>query len=395
MKVLLFASWYPDARRPGRGIFFKEQAEMLARRGLDVSVIVCERIPMSYLFFLNNALKGIISRHPRVEFQGQVRVYYINKYYLLPSRIFGNLLIPVVAKDVKDLFYRYVRENGFPDILHAHSALHGGFFAAWIAKRHRIPLVVTEHRSNYLSGRLTAVQAFETRYCASHADRLVFVSDRLQEAFLQKSAGQGRDKAITIGNIVNSDFFSSEIHHSVDGPFAFCAVGHLVPIKQHTLLIKAFASAFGKSSSTKLLIIGEGNERDCLQGLIAELGLAENVFLLGYKPRSQLIQILSSCDAFVLTSKHETFGLALAEAAAAGLPCIATNCGGPVEIIDEHNGILVPVGNEEAIAAAMKYFAERRDHYDRVLIRENCRKKFGEESVINRILEVYAVATTR
>jgi N-acetylgalactosamine-N,N'-diacetylbacillosaminyl-diphospho-undecaprenol 4-alpha-N-acetylgalactosaminyltransferase len=117
------------------------------------------------------------------------------------------------------------------------------------------------------------------------------------------------------------------------------AVGRLVPIKQFDLLIRAF-SEVRKRREIKLVILGEGPERDKLAHLVAALGLKEDVLFPGFvdNPWSMMAQ----AKLLVLTSKLEGFGNVIVESMAAGCPVIATRCGGPEELIQNwHNGILV------------------------------------------------------
>lgn len=130
------------------------------------------------------------------------------------------------------------------------------------------------------------------------------------------------------------------------------AVGALKPEKDHAALIRAFA-VMRKRRSACLVILGEGKLRPALEGLIAELGLGDDVKLPGFAldPYPWYLR----ADLFVLSSQFEGFGNVLVEALECGLPVVATDCDyGPREILDRGKyGSLVPLGDTDALANAM------------------------------------------
>lgn len=116
------------------------------------------------------------------------------------------------------------------------------------------------------------------------------------------------------------------------------AVGRLVAGKRFDLLIRAFAGIAAHRAS--LVIVGEGPERARLQRLIADLGLSDRVQMPGFCQNPGPFYQQAKC--FVMSSQKESFGLVLVEALAAGLPVVATDCGGPREILDAgRHGVLL------------------------------------------------------
>src|SRR5205807_5576671 len=106
----------------------------------------------------------------------------------------------------------------------------------------------------------------------------------------------------------------------------------------------------------KFLCAGEGPEREHLEKRIAELGLADRVFLLGH--RLDVPALLSRAQAACLCSSAEGLSNALMEAMAARLPIIATRVGGNPELIGD-NGVLVPYGHAGALASALSQLLSR------------------------------------
>ena len=96
---------------------------------------------------------------------------------------------------------------------------------------------------------------------------------------------------------------------------------------------------------------------------------------------------MNGCDCFVCSSRTETLSCVLNESAACGKPLISTRCGGPEDIVHERNGLLVPVDDPEAMAAAMRTMLDKAAAYDSAVIREETLCKFGTDAVCERLLE--------
>lgn len=136
------------------------------------------------------------------------------------------------------------------------------------------------------------------------------------------------------------------------------AVGRLVRKKDFPNLLKAFA-ALRRKSQARLAILGEGKLRDELTALAERLGVADAVSMPGYAPNPYAW--MARADLFVLSSRHEGLPGVLIEALACGCPVVSTDCpSGPREILDGGRfGTLVPVGDSDALAAAMDAALDR------------------------------------
>lgn len=155
------------------------------------------------------------------------------------------------------------------------------------------------------------------------------------------------------------------------------------------MLIKAFAKAFKGNSSVKLKIGGDGEEKANLLELVRALNVEDQVFFLGQLTREQVKEEISSADAFVLSSKYETFGVVLIEALALGKPVIATKCGGPESIVTPEVGYLVENNSEEELSKAMLELIANKSKFNPENIRAYCLDNFSEEAVVAKLGKVY------
>jgi glycosyltransferase involved in cell wall biosynthesis len=147
----------------------------------------------------------------------------------------------------------------------------------------------------------------------------------------------------------------SEPHPWLDDPDTrvVAALSRLVPVKNYGLLLEAFALADALAGTAKLVIIGDGPEREPLRAQAHSLGLVDRVDFVG--ARDNPMPLLKKADLFVHSSDREGFGLVIVEALAAGVPVVATDCrSGPSDILaGGAYGDLVPVGDAVSLAAAI------------------------------------------
>jgi len=189
-----------------------------------------------------------------------------------------------------------------------------------------------------------------------------------------------------IYNGVDTKIFLPGVMEKASGnKIRFVSVGTLYHIKNHKLLIKAFAKTEKLYPDITLSIIGDGELREELDSLIKEYGLVNKIRLLGTIHNVDFY--LRQSDIYVMSSNVEGLSLAVLEAMACGLPIISTNAGGVVDIVvNGKNGLITPVGDTKALSEAMC----------ELIRNEDLRKKMGEESRriaveqdINKCVEKY------
>jgi len=126
-------------------------------------------------------------------------------------------------------------------------------------------------------------------------------------------------------------------------------IARLDPIKNHTMMLKAFALVLEQHPKTRLIIVGDGEERENIETCINELKIQSNVILTGYisKPHNYLALM----DIYLLSSLSEGTSMTLLEAMSLSKPCVVTNAGGNPEIVvNSENGFVTTNDNAEAFA---------------------------------------------
>lgn len=386
MHVLIIPSWYPSYSGDISGSFFREQAIALRRHGCKVGIIYPQ------LRSLRN-WRSIFSKKGGTEIMDDEGVAThrwrgTNWFPRMPrlSRIQW-------LKHGMKLFDEYTNVHGKPDVIHVHSILNAGLLAKEIHKRCGLPFVVTEHNSGYARKLISLADLKIAQEAVDTAARKFAVSNefcQLLDAILS-----GGKRWQYMPNIVNENFFNQEILETKDEYFKFINVALADKNKDQANILKAFAANFKNQSKVRLIIGGDGPELESLKHLAANLNVAEHVEFTGLLSREQVRQKIAQANAFVLSSRYETFGVVVIEALALGKPVIATRCGGPESIVREEDGLLVPVDDVPSLAAAMQYVYEHRVAYDSVEIRTACKNRFSEQAIAERLMRVYAdICTT-
>ncbi|MFF4525513.1 glycosyltransferase family 4 protein [Streptomyces bluensis] len=144
------------------------------------------------------------------------------------------------------------------------------------------------------------------------------------------------------------------------------AAGRLMPVKRYDLLVEAFAKVVAAHPEWRLRIYGQGPERANLRAAIDRLGLNDHAFLMG--PHATMETEWAKASVAAVSSEWESFGMTILEAMHAGVPVVATDCPhGPGEIItDGSDGLLVPSGDPDALAAGLLKLIEDPDQMRRL-----------------------------
>ena len=376
MHILVMPSWYP--RFPGdiSGCFFREQALGLVNTGHQVGVLVSAgRNYKNNLQKIRYFLGGIEENNDH-----GIRTW---RFFSPWVRGYGRLR-PCLA----DKYFRqYCSEYGRPQLIHVQSALPAGNWAVKVKKKYGIPYCVTEHSSAFPRRSLSGKQLQQARKIFTDADLVMAVSSALASS-IREQCHVERDIEI-VPNFLHHIFEDIGPHSGKKNKhFRFFNVALLTKIKGQDTLVRAFSDQF-RGLPVKLYIGGFGEEYDNLKALVSRLGVAGQVKLLGSLTRDEVREQILECDAFVLSSLFETFGVVVIEALACGKPVVATRCGGPEEIVNDFNGVLVSAGSEEELAQGMSTIYNNSHRFDPEKIRQDCLNRFSQKAVIDKLERFY------
>ena len=292
----------------------------------------------------------------------------------------------------------YRRRNEY-DVIHAHIAHRMSAVACVVGRMLGKPVLVKltgwlEKEHGILSSRRTPA-VFLMRRAIRRATAIQATSEELKALLAAK--GFAPQQVHYIPNAVDMERFSPPPVAGPDGDEGFTAVyvGRLVPEKNLSMLIDAWAEAFPPSSAARLLIAGKGPLQQALEHQVMAVGRSGQIEILGPQPRERIADLLRQADVGLLVSTHEGLSNSLLEYMAAGLPVIGSRISGTVDLVqDGVNGWLFDSGDRQALCDLLRRAAvlPRRE---RLALGREGRRRVRElasiESVTDRILQAYGI----
>ncbi len=300
-----------------------------------------------------------------------------------------------------------------PDVVHAQSPFVSGLMARRVARRLRVPLVLTHHTRfgdyrHYL-GPLAApaagiLAAYLRAYEAGCAG-IVAPADDLAAEIERNLAGAGRPGGGPVIRAIPTGLDLERLRalQPVDprpgagwpaDAVVAVSVGRLAREKRTDLLLEAFAIAARSADELRLLLVGDGPLREELSARAAQAGVAGRVHLTGRLPRLEALALAAGADLFAFASQTETQGLVLAEALAVGLPVVALDGPGVRGSVDDGADGLVVVPHDlppaSALAAALVELAADRER--RAVLATGAAAgaaRFSASAWIDRIVALY------
>lgn len=239
-----------------------------------------------------------------------------------------------------------------PDILHT-SLFYANFLGRMAAFSARPKAIITEERSMYTEKRFYHV--FIDKILSRFTDKIIVCSNSVLD-FTVRQEGISRDKFYLIYNAIDAQRFDiKESKEQLrvkygfsDSDFIVGSVGSVISKKGHIYLIKSAVDLNATIPNLKVVIIGDGADKDGLMRLSGALMLKDIIVFLGV--RKDIPQLMKIMDVFVLPSLQEGFPRTLVEAMYTGLPVVASNLSGIPEIVtDGQNGFLAPPRDSIAI----------------------------------------------
>ena len=265
------------------------------------------------------------------------------------------------------------RMAALADLVHLHMPNPMAAAALW-ALRPRVPLVVHWHSDVIRQRRALKVYEPLQRWVLQRADAIIATSPPYAEGSTPLQPWRAKVAVIPIGISDNRGPVRSEkaaeLHQRFRGRRIVFALGRMTYYKGFDILINAAAAL---PDDCAVLIGGEGELLEHYQSMVARLGLAWKVHLLGHINDNDLASHFEACDIFCMSSivRAEAYGVAMLEAMMMGKPIVATDLAGSgVPWVNEHGktGLNVPAGDSQALSAALR----------QLLVDEPLRARLGE-----------------
>lgn len=377
-RILFIAGcWYPDDENPIHGIFIRRHAEAAA---LENEIVV-----------LHVALRSDAPTVPEFKWSrhGRLRELHVKAQGLVTSR--GGALQSQRAyfKATRLGLKELAGTIGSFDFLHYQVIPSAAVVLALRLSLPGLPYGISEHWSGYMpeSGvHLGWTRRLYTSWLCRHAAFISTVS-RYHAGAMQASGFKGR--YLVIPNVVDTRLFKPRQQRS-PGPFRLILVASLRPEKQVPAIIRSVCRCIRDGLDLELNIVGDGLLREAAEAAVSPRNLiGKTIIFHGQQDEAGVAERLRDADALVLFSSFENSPCVLAEAMACGLPVIAPRIGGIPEHIAPERGILVPPGDPDAFAAAMKSLAQRGRIWDSHAIRAYAEETFSQEIIARLFDDVY------
>ncbi len=315
---------------------------------------------------------------------------------LVPNSALQNELAELPAENIIELPLRnsldvasalklaqFVRRHQI-EIVHAHLARDYPLAAFAARRASGASLILTRH----VLFPLSRVHRVLLRRVA----RVIAVSQAVVDALIAQDIFD-TDKIVLIHNGVDIDRFAKTREDDAErqkpgARLCVGVIGELAPIKGQENFLRAAAIVSSRRDDVDFIIAGEdklrtGENRRLLERMIDEFDLRQRVRITGWA--DDVAELLRTFDVFVSASRSESFGIAMVEAMASGVPVVATTTAGAGEIIDaDKTGLLVPIEYAEGLAKAICELLD--DPTKRERLKANARRMVSERFTLDRMI---------
>lgn len=348
MKVAFLTTSFPRFFGDYAGVFVYDLARSLAKQGVQLTVLA----PHTSGTPRSEHMEGFrVERFPYFyPYRWQKVAYGAGIPTNLRNGWMPRLQLPLFLTGFLGYVLRVVKDS---DIVHAHWIEPGflGLLGKMVYKR---PLVVSVHRYNPMGW--LGQQLY--KLVLGHADHVLFNSRFTEQRCRREIAirqGAVIPPGVDLSRFTAKESFSTHVETS-DEQFIVFGLGSLLPVKGWIHLVEAIP-LIRRHVDCRVVIGGQGPERERLLHRAAALGVEEHLQLLGRVSTHDVPDWMRRADVFVLPSvthasgDTEALGMVLVEAMACGTPCVASQVGGITDVVEEGvNGFLVPPAQPNLLA---------------------------------------------
>ncbi len=369
VRTLLFSTLYPSSARPLHGIFVETRLrELLRQPGVETRVVA--PVPWFWSTDARHGKHAAMARTPARETRNGIDVRH-PRYLAIPK--VGMTAAPLLlALGARSALADIQREGFDFDVIDAHYYYPDGVAAALLAKWFNKPLVITARGTDVNLIPDHTLPRLWIQWAARQAAASIGVSVALVERLRQLAVAG--DRLHVMRNGVDPERFAPQPQQAMRAELGLAGapvvltVGNLQEHKGQRLVLDAFAALRTSHPQARLVIVGDGPDREWLTRRTAELGLGGAVTLAGTVPNAELARWYSAADVLVLASRREGWPNVLLEGMACGTPVVASAVGGIPEVVQSSAvGRLVAQRTPAAFAEAINNLLAAR--LDRAQVR--------------------------
>jgi glycosyltransferase involved in cell wall biosynthesis len=377
--ILWLPSWYPSVHDPVYGCFIQKQAEAVCQYDAKIQIAV--------LYVLRANVEKLETEVLKKDNLLEIKLFYPQKafFFGIKQIAYGWYYWKAYQKGMSIL-----KQFDFkPTALHLHVVYGAGLYALWLKIWTGLPLFISEHWSGYEQGGYQKTSYLHRKifqWCFQKASASICISNKMYQN-LHKN-GLSAKQTFIIPNVVDTILFSPIKHNAVK--IKFIHVSNLdYKIKNVQGILRAVHKLAEKNQNFSLEIVGEGKERCLLETMVRETQLQNFVWFSGLLSTEKVAERLRQSDVFILFSHYEGLPCVILEAFASGLPVIATETGGINEWVTPETGILLKIGDENALLAAMETMISTYLKYDKTILRQPIIEKASYQAVGKALSDVY------
>jgi glycosyltransferase involved in cell wall biosynthesis len=374
MHVLILPSWYfPPGTQEIAGRMFHHLAKGLRDEGVDARIL-----------YSDYSTKGPIFKKRTFTSEDGVPTWRTVQFF--PPKGNAFLIRWWIQKYVSDI-QAYISKEGKPDLIHAQSYLAASVCAVLQEKTH-IPFIYTERLSGFVLGSIPKHHYPFLPGCFERSAAITCVSPGLL-SLMEKHAAK---PIKVIPNFYDEQIFYPDPAVQKSSTFTWVSIGEPANVKGLDILFKAFAAVKERLVDVpmQLVLIDRIAEQEELVKLAQSLHIDQYLKWTGLITQTEIADILRKSHVLVSASRVETFGKALIEAQACGMPVVATKTDGATYIMSTpQQGELAAVGSPESLMHAMGKAFVRYAEYNPETIHSLVERRFCKKTVILQWINLY------
>lgn len=360
MHVMIIPSWHDVDYTDQNHTFFHNFVSFLSER---------EELEMGMIYIESShrpQKKELISKENLPYHYLGMKSFGLPKRSVMWNRFFRNYL---------GLYDSYVEKHGKPDLIHAHSIV-ALIASSYISEKRAVKYFYTEHlgelkKQNHLRPELYK----KAQKAVLHAEKCSSVSPGMCD-FLEVYYGK---EFIYIPNMIDTSLFYPKARVT-DEP-QFIMIGEPVDVKGIDVLLKAWKIVLKEMPTATLIFLDEIRDRHILDPFIEDNNLGHSLKFVGVVAPKLVAEYLRKSAVLISASRHESFGMSIAEAALCGTPVVATKTDGALSIVRPEIGSLVEIEDSIGLALAIIHLYKNRNDYSPEKLHQIASSHYDKEHV--------------